>query len=51
MFEVIKSGLETSVQDYPGRVGSLNQGFPKSGPMDNWSFQLHGIYWLWVASR
>ena len=27
MIEVIKKGLETSVQDYPGRIGSLNQGF------------------------
>ena len=43
MFEVIKSGLETSVQDYPGRIGSLNQGFPISGPMDSWSFRLANI--------
>ena len=43
MFEVIKSGLETSVQDYPGRIGGLNQGFPISGPMDNWSFRLANI--------
>ena len=43
MFEVIKSGLETSVQDYPGRVGSLDKGFPISGPMDNWSFRLANI--------
>ena len=40
MFEVIKPGLETSVQDYPGRIGFLNQGFPPSGPMDSWSFRL-----------
>ncbi|MDC0215932.1 biotin-dependent carboxyltransferase family protein [Candidatus Pelagibacter sp.] len=43
MIEVIKKGLETSVQDYPGRVGSLNQGFPASGPMDSWSFRLANI--------
>ena len=43
MFEVIKSGLETSVQDYPGRIGGLNQGLPMSGPMDNWSFRLANI--------
>ena len=43
MFEVIKKGLETSIQDYPGRVGSLNQGFPISGPIDNWSFRLANI--------
>ena len=43
MIEIIKKGLETSVQDYPGRVGSLNQGFPASGPMDSWSFRLANI--------
>jgi len=43
MFEVIKKGLETSIQDYPGRVGFLNQGFPPSGPMDSWSFRLANL--------
>lgn len=43
MVEVIKKGLETSVQDYPGRIGTLNQGFPASGPMDSWSFRLANI--------
>ena len=43
MVEVIKKGLETSIQDYPGRIGSLNQGFPPSGPMDNWSFRLANV--------
>ena len=43
MTEVIKKGLETSVQDYPGRIGSLNQGFPASGPMDSWSFRLANL--------
>jgi len=43
MFEVIKKGLETSLQDYPGRVGFLNQGFPPSGPMDSWSFRLANV--------
>lgn len=40
MIEVIQPGLETSVQDYPGRIGYWNQGFPPSGPMDSWSFRL-----------
>jgi len=40
MIKVIKKGLETSVQDYPGRQGYWDQGFPPSGPMDNWSFRL-----------
>lgn len=43
MFKVIKKGLETSVQDYPGRKGYLNQGFPPSGPMDSWSFRLSNL--------
>ena len=43
MVEVINKGLETSIQDYPGRIGSLNQGFPPSGPMDNWSFRLANV--------
>jgi biotin-dependent carboxylase-like uncharacterized protein len=43
MFEVIKPGLETSVQDLPGRIGYLEQGFPASGPMDAWSFRLANL--------
>ena len=43
MVKVIKKGLETSVQDYPGRIGTLNLGFPPSGPMDSWSFRLANI--------
>ncbi|MCB8881294.1 biotin-dependent carboxyltransferase [Acidisoma cellulosilytica] len=42
-FEVIKPGLETSVQDWPGRYGYWNQGFPPSGPMDSWSFRLANL--------
>ena len=40
MLEIVKPGLETSVQDYPGRIGYWAQGFPPSGPMDSWSFRL-----------
>jgi urea carboxylase len=43
MFEVIKPGLETSVQDWPGRIGYWNQGFPPSGPMDSWSMRLANV--------
>lgn len=43
MIEVIKPGLETCVQDYPGRLGFWNQGFPPSGPMDSWSFRLGNL--------
>jgi len=43
MFEVINPGLETSVQDLPGRIGYWEQGIPPSGPMDIWSFQLANL--------
>jgi biotin-dependent carboxylase-like uncharacterized protein len=43
MFEVVKPGLETSIQDYPGRIGFWAQGFPPSGPMDSWSFRLANL--------
>lgn len=43
MIEVIKPGLETSIQDYPGRIGFWAQGFPPSGPMDSWSFRLANL--------
>ena len=38
--EVLKPGLETTVQDYPGRVGVVSTGYPISGPMDGWSFRI-----------
>jgi len=41
--DVIKAGLETSVQDFPGRYGFWEQGFPPSGPFDMWSFRLANI--------
>ena len=43
MIEVIAAGLETSVQDFPGRIGFWEQGFPRSGPMDLWSFRLANL--------
>ena len=43
MFEVIKAGLETAIQDWPGRIGYWNKGFPPSGPMDSWSFRLANL--------
>ncbi len=43
MIEVLKPGLETSIQDYPGRYGYWNLGFPPSGPMDSWSFRLANL--------
>ena len=41
--DVIKAGLETSVQDFPGRYGFWEQGFPPSGPFDMWSFRLSNL--------
>ena len=37
---VLSSGLETTVQDYPGRLGYWHVGVPPSGPMDNLAFRL-----------
>jgi len=43
VIEVIKPGLETAVQDYPGRKGCFGFGFPPSGPIDHWSFRLANL--------
>jgi 5-oxoprolinase (ATP-hydrolysing) subunit C len=43
MFEVLKPGLETTVQELPGRIGYWEQGFPPSGPVDSWSFRLANL--------
>ena len=43
MLEIVKPGLETSIQDFPGRIGYWNQGFPPSGPLDMWSFRLANL--------
>jgi len=32
--EVVEPGIQTTVQDYPGRRGMLAQGFFPAGPMD-----------------
>lgn len=42
-FTVLKPGLETSVQELPGRIGYWEQGFPPSGPVDDWSFRLANL--------
>ena len=38
--EVLKPGAQTSVQDFPGRLGLWSVGVPPSGPMDSLSFRL-----------
>ncbi|MFT8889608.1 MAG: urea carboxylase [Ethanoligenens sp.] len=37
--EVLDGGVQTTVQDYPARIGYWNVGVPPSGPMDMWSFR------------
>ncbi len=38
--EVVQAGTQSSIQDYPGRVGYWDVGVPPSGPMDALSFRL-----------
>lgn len=38
--DVLASGSQTTVQDYPGRIGYWEVGIPPSGPMDHLSFRL-----------
>jgi len=40
MITVVAPGLDTCVQDFPGRLGCYAFGFPPSGPLDSWSFRL-----------
>jgi urea carboxylase len=39
-FEVLAAGTQTSVQDYPGRLGYWAVGVPPSGPMDSRALRL-----------
>ncbi len=38
--DVLNAGVQTSIQDYPGRIGYWNVGVPPSGPMDSLAFRL-----------
>jgi urea carboxylase len=38
--EVLAPGAQSSIQDWPGRIGYWNVGVPPSGPMDAFSFRL-----------
>jgi urea carboxylase len=38
--EVLSAGTQTTIQDYPGRLGFWSVGVPPSGPMDSLSFRL-----------
>ena len=37
--EVLEGGIETTVQDYPGRAGMLSKGLFPAGPMDHFAFR------------
>jgi len=39
MLEVLEGGLQTTVQDWPGRQGYLDLGMYPAGPMDMRSFR------------
>ncbi|MDR3587400.1 MAG: urea carboxylase [Desulfosporosinus sp.] len=41
--EVLDGGIQTIIQDYPGRVGYWQVGVPPSGPMDSWSFRMGNL--------
>lgn len=38
-FEVLQGGIETTIQDYPGRTGMLRDGLFPAGPMDHFAFR------------
>ncbi len=38
--DVLDGGTQTTVQDYPGRIGYWNVGVPPSGPMDHYGFRI-----------
>ena len=38
--DVLNAGVQTTIQDYPGRIGYWNVGVPPSGPMDSLAFRL-----------
>jgi urea carboxylase len=38
--EVVEGGTQTTIQDWPGRLGAWHVGVPPSGPMDPLSFRL-----------
>ncbi|MBC7926815.1 MAG: urea carboxylase [Bryobacteraceae bacterium] len=38
--EVLEPGTQTTIQDYPGRLGYWHVGVPPSGPMDSLAFRM-----------
>jgi urea carboxylase len=43
MLEVIEGGIQTTVQEYPGRVGYLDLGTYPAGPMDHFAFRIANL--------
>ena len=41
--DVLRPGTQTSIQDYPGRVGYWDVGVPPSGPFDSLSFRYANV--------
>jgi urea carboxylase len=39
-FEILESGPQMTIQDYPGRIGYWHAGVPPSGPMDALAFRI-----------
>lgn len=38
--DVVEAGMQTTIQDFPGRLGYWHVGVPPSGPMDSLAFRL-----------
>ncbi|NKX51192.1 urea carboxylase, partial [Arthrobacter deserti] len=38
--EAVQPGIQTTVQDWPGRIGMLSRGYFPAGPMDDFAFRL-----------
>ena len=38
--EILEGGTQSTIQDYPGRIGYWNVGVPPSGPMDHFNFRI-----------
>jgi len=41
--EVLEGGIQTTIQDYPGRIGYWDVGVPPCGPMDAYSFRIGNL--------
>lgn len=41
--EVVQPGLQSTIQDWPGRLGFWRVGIPPSGPMDEFAFRLANL--------